>query len=83
MLDLTDKRALVTGASGGIGSAVAKALHAQGATVALSGTRVDALEALAGELGGRAHAVPAIYPMRAAPMRWPRRRARPWAGSIS
>ncbi len=58
MLDLTDKRALVTGASGGIGSAVAKALHAQGATVALSGTRVDALEALAGELGGRAHAVP-------------------------
>ena len=58
MLDLTDKRALVTGASGGIGSAVAKALHAQGAAVALSGTRVEALEALAGELGGRAHAVP-------------------------
>ena len=58
MLDLTDKRALVTGASGGIGSAVAKALHAQGAAVALSGTRVEALEALAGELGDRAHAVP-------------------------
>ncbi len=58
MLDLTDKRALVTGASGGIGSAVAKALHARGAVVALSGTRVEALEALAGELGGRAHAVP-------------------------
>ncbi len=59
MLDLTDKRALVTGASGGIGSAVAKALHAQGAAVALSGTRVEALDALAGELGDRAHAVPA------------------------
>ncbi len=58
MLDLTDKRALVTGASGGIGSAVAKALHAQGAVVALSGTRVEVLEALAGELGERAHAVP-------------------------
>ena len=59
MLDLTDKRALVTGASGGIGSAVARALHARGAAVALSGTRVEALEALAGDLGGRAHAVPA------------------------
>ena len=59
MLDLTDKRALVTGASGGIGSAVARALHARGAAVALSGTRVEALEALAGELGDRAHAVPA------------------------
>jgi len=59
MFDLNGKRALVTGASGGIGGAIAKALHAQGATVALSGTREDALKALAGELGERAHVTPA------------------------
>ncbi|NQU58732.1 MAG: 3-oxoacyl-[acyl-carrier-protein] reductase [Rhodospirillales bacterium] len=59
MFDLTGKRALVTGASGGIGGAIAKALHAQGADVALSGTRSDALEALKAELGSRAHATPA------------------------
>ncbi len=59
MFDLGGKNALVTGASGGIGSAVAKALHGRGARVALSGRRVDALEALAGELGERAHVVPA------------------------
>jgi len=59
MFDLTGKRALVTGASGGIGSATAKALHARGAVVALSGTRREALEALAAELGGNAHVVPA------------------------
>jgi len=59
MFDLTGKSALVTGASGGIGAAIAKALHGAGATVALSGTRVPALEALAGELGSRAHVVPA------------------------
>jgi len=58
MLDLTEKIALVTGASGGIGGAIARRLHAQGATVALSGTRAEALEALAGELGGRAHVMP-------------------------
>ncbi|HBM89163.1 MAG TPA: beta-ketoacyl-ACP reductase, partial [Rhodobiaceae bacterium] len=58
MFDLTGKTALVTGASGGIGSAVAKTLHAQGATVALSGTRVEALEAVAAELGERAHILP-------------------------
>jgi 3-oxoacyl-[acyl-carrier protein] reductase len=52
MFDLTGKTALVTGASGGIGGAIARALHAQGAKVALSGTRRDALEALAAELGG-------------------------------
>ena len=52
MFDLGGKTALVTGASGGIGAAIAKALFAQGATVALSGTRVEALEKLAAELGG-------------------------------
>jgi 3-oxoacyl-[acyl-carrier protein] reductase len=55
MFDLSGKVALVTGASGGIGGAVAKALHAQGATLVLSGTRAEALEALKGELGSRAH----------------------------
>ncbi|MCW8917128.1 MAG: 3-oxoacyl-[acyl-carrier-protein] reductase [Magnetovibrio sp.] len=55
MFDLSGKNALVTGASGGIGGSIAKALHAQGATVALSGTREDALNALAAELGDRAH----------------------------
>lgn len=54
MFDLTGKVALVTGASGGIGCAIAKALHAQGATVVLSGTRAEALEALKAELGERA-----------------------------
>ena len=58
MFDLDGKAALVTGASGGIGGEIARALHAQGAGVALSGTRQAALESLAGELGDRAHAVP-------------------------
>jgi len=58
MFDLGGKAALVTGASGGIGGAIARALHAAGATVALSGTRVAPLEALAGELGGRAQVLP-------------------------
>ena len=55
MFDLTGKTALVTGASGGIGAEIARVLHAAGATVALSGTRVGPLETLAAELGGRAH----------------------------
>src|SRR6201999_2147384 len=54
MFDLTGKVALVTGASGGIGGAIAKALHAQGATVVLSGTRQEALDKLKAELGERA-----------------------------
>ncbi len=54
MFRLDDRVALITGASGGIGAAIARALHAQGATVVLSGTRVAALEALAAELGARA-----------------------------
>jgi 3-oxoacyl-[acyl-carrier protein] reductase len=58
MFDLTGKRALVTGASGGIGGAIARALHAQGAEVAISGTKVASLEQLAGELGGRVHVLP-------------------------
>ena len=59
MFDLSGKKALVTGASGGIGGAIAKALHSLGADVALSGTREDALKALADELGERAHVTPA------------------------
>lgn len=58
MFDLTGKTALVTGASGGLGGAIARALHKQGATVALSGTRRDALETLAAELGERAYVTP-------------------------
>ncbi len=58
MFDLTGKTALVTGASGGIGAAIARALHAQGAKVGLSGTRVSALETLAGELGGDVKILP-------------------------
>jgi 3-oxoacyl-[acyl-carrier protein] reductase len=58
MFDLTGKTALITGASGGIGAAIAKALHGAGATVALSGTRVEPLQALAAELGDRVHVLP-------------------------
>ena len=58
MFDLSGKTALVTGASGGIGAAIAKALHGQGAAIGISGTRVDALETLAGEIGDRVHLLP-------------------------
>lgn len=58
MFDLTGKNALVTGASGGIGGEIAKTLHAAGAAVALSGTRIEPLQALADELGDRAHVLP-------------------------
>ena len=58
MFDLTGKNELIAGASGGIGGAIAKGLHAQGAAVGLSGTRVEPLEALAAELGERAHVLP-------------------------
>ncbi|GGB15235.1 3-oxoacyl-[acyl-carrier-protein] reductase [Allosediminivita pacifica] len=58
MFDLTGKSALITGASGGIGGEVARVLHGAGATVGLSGTRTEPLEALAAELGERAHVLP-------------------------
>ena len=58
MFDLTGKGALVTGASGGIGGAIARVLHGAGASVALSGTRREALDALAAELGERAAVTP-------------------------
>ncbi|MEO0667039.1 MAG: 3-oxoacyl-[acyl-carrier-protein] reductase [Pseudomonadota bacterium] len=58
MFDLTGKSALITGASGGIGAEIARVLHGAGATVGLSGTRTEPLEALAGDLGTRAHVLP-------------------------
>ena len=67
MFRLDGKAALVTGASGGIGGAIARTLHAQGASVVLSGTRRDALDALAAELGERAHVCPADLRDAAAP----------------
>lgn len=67
MFRLDGKQALVTGASGGIGGAIARALHAQGAIVGLSGTRRAALDALAAELGERAHVLPANLADPAAP----------------
>jgi 3-oxoacyl-[acyl-carrier protein] reductase len=66
MFDLTGKTALVTGASGAIGGAIARALHGQGATVAISGTRREALDALAGELTDRVHVLPCDLADRAA-----------------
>jgi 3-oxoacyl-[acyl-carrier protein] reductase len=58
MFDLTGRTALITGASGGIGGAIAQALHRQGASVAISGTRREALDALAAKLGARTHVLP-------------------------
>ncbi len=58
MFDLKEKTALITGATGGIGGAIAKAMHAQGATVGISGTRAERLEALASELGDRVFVLP-------------------------
>lgn len=58
MFELTGKTALVTGATGGLGGSIARALHKQGATVAISGTRKEALEQLAGELKERVHILP-------------------------
>lgn len=58
MFDLTGKNALITGASGGIGGAIAHALHGAGAVVTLSGTRIEPLQALADSLGSRVHVLP-------------------------
>ncbi|MDO8876945.1 MAG: 3-oxoacyl-ACP reductase FabG [Pseudolabrys sp.] len=58
MFDLSGKTALITGASGSIGGGISRAFHSQGATVALSGTRREQLDQLAGELGDRAHVLP-------------------------
>jgi 3-oxoacyl-[acyl-carrier protein] reductase len=58
MFDLTGKTALVTGATGTIGGSIARALHGQGATVAISGTRVEVLNELAAQLGARVHVLP-------------------------
>ncbi len=58
MFDLTGKTALVTGASGGIGGAIARSLHAQGAAVVLSGTRTEQLESLKSELRERTFVAP-------------------------
>jgi 3-oxoacyl-[acyl-carrier protein] reductase len=66
MFDLTDRTALVTGATGGIGGAIARAFYKQGATVAVSGRQTDKLEKLAAELGSRAHVVPCDLGDRAA-----------------
>jgi 3-oxoacyl-[acyl-carrier protein] reductase len=66
MFDLTDRTALITGATGGIGGAIARAFHRQGATVAVSGRQTEKLDKLAGELGGRAHVVPCDLADRAA-----------------
>lgn len=57
MFDLTGRTALVTGATGAIGGAIARTLHANGATVTISGTRIEMLDSLAGQLGGRVHVV--------------------------
>src|SRR5262249_58260477 len=57
MFDLTGRTALVTGATGGIGGAIAHTLHASGAQVTISGTRIEMLDSLAGKLAGRVHVV--------------------------
>ena len=58
MFDLTDRTVLVTGATGGIGAAIARMMHAKGAVVAISGRRGDLLDGLAGQLAGRVHVLP-------------------------
>lgn len=66
MFDLTGRKALVTGATGGLGEEIARVFHRQGATVAIHGTREEKLASLAGELGDRVHVMPANLSERAA-----------------
>ncbi len=75
MVDLTGKTALVTGASGGIGAEIARMLHGAGTVVGLSGTRVEPLEALAAELGERAHVLPCNLSDKAAVAELPKQAA--------
>ena len=82
MFDLTGRTALVTGASGGIGGAIAQALHAQGATVAVSGTRREALDTLAAKLGERVHVLPCNLSDAAEVEALVPSAERPWARSI-
>ena len=70
MFDLTGKTALVTGASGGLGGAIARALHDRGAVVGLSGTRRDALAALAAELETNVHVFPCDLAIKPRRKRW-------------
>ncbi len=80
MFDLSGQTALVTGASGGLGGAIAAMLHGQGATVALSGTRREALEGLAAQLGERCHVLPCDLGDAAATEALAGRRRRRWVG---
>ena len=84
MFDLTGKTALVTGATGGIGGGMARALHAQGATVAISGTRREVLEALAGESRRAAsHVLPCDLADKTRSRSWCRAPRRRWVSSTS
>jgi len=83
MFDLTGKTALITGASGGIGGAIARAFHQQGATVALSGTRREMLDRLSGELKDRTHVVPCNLANRTRSRHWCPSARKSWASSTS